>query len=107
MPALFLSLLLAGCTSVDVAPRPGLKRDATAPDNVQILRTPPTRPFEEIGGISVMGYSKENTAAMERDIRAKAAGIGADAVVINSEGFTIPMPRRHWATGVAIVWKKE
>ena len=77
------ALILTGC-AMDVANRyyaPG-KYPAKYPEQVEILKQNPTRPFE----IIAVFQSQYEGIESVRAIRAKAAQIGADAVIISTFG---------------------
>jgi hypothetical protein len=101
-----LALLICGCASVDVTQTAKGYRPPTDPNQVEILKTTPQRPYEEIAEITVNRFRISQTAKMHNALRAKAAPLGANAVVITTEGY-IPssLPPQIWASGVAIRWK--
>jgi hypothetical protein len=75
----------------------------TNPNNIEIRFTLPHRPYVELGSVTVEGFDISEEAKMHNAIRAKAAALGANAVVIQNQGLT--GGGRHpdrWATGVAI-----
>ncbi|HTO48936.1 MAG TPA: hypothetical protein VML91_14955 [Burkholderiales bacterium] len=55
-----------------------------SPANVQILRSEPARPHQQLGEITVAGPGNTESAAreVEEKLRTAAAGIGANAVVV-------------------------
>ena len=68
------------------------------------MTVPATRPYEELGSVTVQGFEMREEAKMHNAIRAKAAPLGANAVVVQSQGI-IPTGfggGQRWATGVAI-----
>lgn len=97
------SLLLAGCSSVDVTKTSKGTYEATRADDVEVLMTRPDRTFEELATISVRGWSPSDTAKMHNALRTKAAPLGANAVILLSTG--IDVNGYLWGTGVAIRWK--
>ena len=56
----------------------------TAPASVQILRSEPARPHQQLGEITVAAPGNTESAAreVEEKLRTAAAGIGANAVVL-------------------------
>ena len=79
--------LLSACATVDShstqyvgAPHPA----PTDPDTVEILRTMPTKAHERIGEVKVDASTNPAppVAKVEQRLRAEAARIGADAVVV-------------------------
>jgi hypothetical protein len=92
-----------GCASVDVTKTAQGSFSPTDPNRVEVLKTRPERAFQELGTITVSGFSSSETAKMHNAIREKAAPLGANAVILTEEGLvqrTFGMDR--WATGVAI-----
>ena len=80
---------------------------ATDPNTINILKTKPDEKYIELGSVTTTGFSASQEAAMHNGVRTKAAALGADAVIITSEGV-IPESwgrRERWATGVAIRYK--
>jgi hypothetical protein len=98
---------LSACSTVDVTKTGRGYRPPTNANAVEILMTVPTRPYEELGSITVQGFQLRDEAKMHNAIRAKAAPLGASAVIIQSQGI-VPTGfggGTRWATGVAIGWK--
>jgi hypothetical protein len=84
MALAFLALLF-GCTYVSVDTRRYLAVPSyppTDPSTVQILHSPPTRPHERLGEISLEPQGNPTVAEMEAKLRLAAASMGADAAVI-------------------------
>jgi hypothetical protein len=75
----------------------------TNPNDVEILMTKPDRSYEELGTIVAVKFSPSDTAKMHNAIRAKAAPLGASAVILTGVG--IAQNGKQYAIGVAIVWK--
>jgi hypothetical protein len=103
--ALFTSIaLLAGCAVVDVTKTAKGFYNPTNPNDVQILKTVPQQKYIELGTVAVSGFQVSETAKMHNAIRSKAAPLGANAVILTTDGMipgaygTVSM----WATGVAI-----
>ena len=104
---LFISLVLLmsliGCASVDVTKTSKGFYNPTNPNEVEILKTRPTRSFEELGTITAVEFDVKETAVMHNEIRNKTAALGANAAILTEEGIS-PGPKK-WATGVAIRYK--
>jgi hypothetical protein len=60
---------------------------ATSPSGIDILKTKPERKFEELATVDAMNFPPEGIAKMHNALRAKAAPIGANAVLITDEGL--------------------
>jgi hypothetical protein len=99
-------LLLAGCAVVDVTKTAKGFYDPTNANDVDILKTRPPKEFVELGTVTATGFAASESAVMHNAIRAKAAALGATAVILTEEGI-IPggWGGRRWATGVAIRYK--
>jgi hypothetical protein len=95
-----LFALLAGCAVVDVTKTAKGFHNPTNPNEVEILKTVPARPFIELGTVTVQGFRITDSAKMHNSIRTKSAALGSDAVILTEEGI-LPGPSK-WATGVAI-----
>lgn len=94
-------LLLGGCATVDVTKTGKGAYAATDPNQVDILTAlPRDKTFEEIATISTNDWSPDESAKMHNALRAKAAPLGADAVVLSNSG--INRNNKLWATGAAI-----
>jgi hypothetical protein len=105
--ALFAFAFLAGCASVDITKTAAGYFPPTNPNQVEILMTVPTKPYTELGTVTVTGFSAKEEAKMHNAVRAKAAPLGASSVIIQSQGM-IPVGYgqfERWATGVAIRYK--
>lgn len=75
----------------------------TNPNDVDILKTRPSRAFEELGTITAVRFQVSDTAVMHNEIRGKSAALGANAAILTEEG--ISEGSKKWATGVAIRYK--
>jgi hypothetical protein len=98
--------LLAACAEVDITKTNKGFFDPTNPNDVDILKTRPDKPFVELGTVTATNFAPSDSAVMHNAIRSKAAALGASAVILTEEGI-IPAgfgPKR-WATGVAIRYK--
>jgi hypothetical protein len=99
---------LVGCGSVDVTKTGTGFYNPTDPNAVEILLTGPEKSYEQLGTVVAEHFPTSDTAKMHNAIRAKAAPLGANAVVLTSQGtvhcgFIYTM----WAQGVAIRYKTE
>ena len=106
----FLALaasFLVGCASVDITKTGAGYFPPTNPNQVEILMTVPTKPYTELGTVTITGFDAKEEAKMHNAIRAKAAPLGATSVVIQTQGM-VPAgygQYQRWATGVAIRYK--
>ena len=100
--SLLLLLLLVGCASVDVTKTSKGFYDPTNPNDIDILKTRPDKPYEELGTVTAVKFIATDTAKMHNAIRAKSAPLGATAVIITDEGIDRDY---RWAMGVAIRYK--
>jgi hypothetical protein len=91
---------LFGCATVDVTKTAKGYFPPTNPNNVDILMTVPPRQFVELGTVTVQKFQAAEEAKMHNAVRAKAAPLGANAVILQSQGIN-PNGQR-WAIGVAI-----
>ncbi len=99
----FMVVFFAGCAVVDVTKTAKGFYEATNPNDLEILKTLPNRPYEELGTVTASQFLPQETAKMHNAIRAKSAPLGANAVILLQEGI-LPNGRK-WATGVAIRYK--
>ena len=104
-----LLFLLVGCASrVEVTKTAKGEYNSTNPNDVEILPTRPEKPYEELGTVTVNGYNTSYRAEMYNAIRAKVAPLGADVVIITSQGVRpIGGAWLMWAYGVAIRYKTD
>jgi hypothetical protein len=102
-----IALILTGCSSVDMIRTSPSVYAPNEPNKVNILKTRPDEKYIELGSVTTTGYSASQEASMHNSIRTKAAALGADSVIITSEGLIPESWGRHqrWATGVAIRYK--
>ena len=93
---------LFGCADVNITKTGRGYFPPTNPNDVDILMTLPTpaHPFVELGSVSIVGFKPDEQAKMYNGIRAKAAPLGADAVVLQQQG--VNPNGKMWALGVAI-----
>jgi len=98
-----LLLALVGCAAVDVTKTAKGFYNPTDPNEVEILKTVPNKPYDELGTITAVRFPPLETAKMHNAIRAKAAPLGATAVILTQEGFD--RNNKRWAIGVAISYR--
>lgn len=103
LTVLIATVCLTGCQTVDVTKTAKGFHAPTNPNDVEILMTKPDRAYEELGTIDAVKFRPSDTAKMYNAIRAKAAPLGANAVVLTGVG--IAQNGKQYAIGVAIVWK--
>lgn len=103
--AFAISGLVIGCAMVDITKTAKGFYKPTDPNEVEILLTRPDKPYIELGTVTVTGYKSTETAEMHNAIRAKSAPLGANAVILTSQG--IHPNRKQWAQGVAVRYKSE
>ncbi len=96
---------LVGCATVDVTKTAKGFYNPTDPNEVEVLLTRPEKSYTELGTVTVRGFNASDTAEMHNAIRAKAAPLGANAVILTSQGI-LPSGKM-WALGVAIRYKTE
>jgi hypothetical protein len=101
--------LMFGCASVDVTKTAKGFYEPTNPNEVEILITGCDKPYIELGSVTVTGFAPAETAKMHNAIRAKAAELGANAVIIKNEGLVNQglAGMRRWAMGAAIRYKEN
>ena len=100
---LVMFAVLAGCAAIDVTKTAKGFHEPSNPNDIDILKTVPAYPFEELGTVTATGFQPAETAKMHNGIRTKSAPLGASAVILTQEG--IDAQGLKWATGVAIVKK--
>lgn len=103
---LLLLCLFTGCAStVEISK---ITTDAYRPtraETVEILKIKPDRPYKQIADVSAMQWPNGQSAQMFSAIRAKAAAVGADAVLITDEQtFRRDFVLYRSVTGVALKW---
>lgn len=101
-----LNVLAGGCATVDVTKTGKGFYPPTKPDDVEILMTKASKDYTELGTVSTRKWNPSETAKMHNAIRAKAAELGADAVLITSSGIGPGDSDEMWTTGVAIKYKE-
>ncbi len=88
---LAVSVILSGCTTWGYKTPMGPKKyPPTSYQQVRVLWSEPTEPFEDIGICSVLGGAAFITSDtdMIRKLQKSAADLGADAVIVMREGNT-------------------
>ena len=106
LPVIATFASVIGCSSVNVTKTAQGSYSPTNPSNVQILKTVPQGKYVEVGSVAVNGFKITDTARMNDTLRAKAALIGADAVVLNNEGITPEAGQmKLWGTGFALKYQ--
>jgi len=98
----FFASLSCAVERIDVTKTTKTLYSPTTPNAVEILLHRPEKPFIELATVGVTGVNVNETAKMHDTIRAKAALLGADAIVIMNQGIS---GRYIWLTGVAIRYK--
>jgi hypothetical protein len=80
---------------------------ATNPNEVEIIRTRPTRHFEELATVTANRFGVDEAGKMDNALRSKSAPLGADAVLILEEGIVYHGSGyfERWATGIAIRYR--
>jgi hypothetical protein len=82
---------------------------ARAPDcEVSFFRTKVDRPYDELSAIQVEGGAgmfMVTPEALQKEMAAKACGLGADAVLITQD-YTLRDGSTAWMTGVAIKYRE-
>jgi hypothetical protein len=98
--------LLAGCAEVDVTKTAKGFFNQTDPNEVEILKTRPDKPYVELATVTATGFAPAESAKMHNAIRDKSAALGATAVILTEEGIVRgSWGMERWATGVAIRYK--
>jgi hypothetical protein len=109
IPTVSIAIFIAitSCATVDVTKTGKGYFSPTDPNDIEILLTIPQRPYVELGTLTVDGYDIQEEAKMHNAIRAKAAPLGANAVIIQNQGILKQGwgGGQRWATGVAIRYK--
>jgi hypothetical protein len=100
---IFLILVSAACSTVNVTKTAKGIYLPTKPAEVEIKGLAPQSGYEEIGMVSGNIYGNDPSTAYNT-IRKKAAAIGADAVVLSNQ---MPYGGRILLNGVAIKYKDE
>lgn len=105
--ALAACFVVGACASVDITKTAEGFYNPTNANDIEILKTKPDRPYEELGTFTLTGFDSSQTAVMYNAIRAKSATLGANAAIITSEGLNPTGWGNYmrWATGVAIRYK--
>jgi len=109
---LAISLIASGCSPIVTAVQTGKGSfPSTDPNSVEILKTRPDRPYEELGSLDASGFPVNGVAKLYNALRGKASAFGANAVIITSENvYNDPSDMQgpvRAASGVAIRFKTE
>lgn len=109
LSAALVFFILVGCAgTVDVTKTVKGAYNSTNPNDVEILMTRPEKSYVELGSVTANNFRPGNTAEMHNAIRAKAAPLGADAVILTNQGImNNGWAIVQWATGVAIRYTTE
>ncbi len=92
--------LLAGCAAVDVTKTAKGFYNPTDPNEVEILKTRPDKPYVELGTVTATRFAPSESAKMHNAIRDKSAALGATAVILTEEGIVRGgWSMERWATG--------
>lgn len=105
--ALAVAVLFGCAPNVDITKTSKGFNAQTDPNNVDVLMTKPDKKFTELGAVSTAGWDPSDTAKMHNALRAKAAPLGADAVIIISSGL-VPGgfgSMKMWVNAVAIKYQ--
>ena len=97
--------IICSCTTVTVMKTGSGFYEPTNPNDVRILKTIPDRKYVELGTVIASNFYSSAFADMYNEIKTKAAVLGADAVILTDEGFTVSAEfatPKYWATGVAV-----
>lgn len=87
--ALLASVMLAGCSSVRVAPSGSSEGVEARPEDCQVefLEEPPARPYDELGELSRIVTLVGPKGPLEA-LRPEACALGADAVIVTRKFVT-------------------
>ena len=104
-----LMMFFFGCgMDVDVTKTAKGFNVPTKPDEIEILMMRPTKDYIELGTVSVTDCPVSDTARMHNALRAKAAPLGSDAVVLLNSGiYKSGYVSYLWATGAAIKYTQK
>ncbi len=100
---------LASCAgTVDVVKTGKGIYSPSAPSEIDILKTRPDKAYEELATVDALNFPIKGVAKMHNALRAKAAPIGANAVLITDEGVI----NNGWGivrfcSGVALRYKQK
>lgn len=88
LSAVALLLLQASCAgTVNVVKTGKGVFPPTSASEIDILKTKPDRAYDELGVVDAMNFPVKGVAKMHNALRAKAAPLGASAVIITDEGI--------------------
>ena len=81
-----ICLLAAGCGHTNVQRLDQAARPATSPDSVAVLLEPPPQPYTVIAAVDSYGWTVfDSFADLRNAMRAEAATLGGDALVLGPE----------------------
>lgn len=84
--------VLAGCTTTQITQNPGAAYNATSPHEVAVMYHPPRRDYESLGVVSAKkyqpGWTDPSVADAIPQLRAAAAQMGADAIIVMQSSTT-------------------
>jgi hypothetical protein len=107
--------LLVGCgsgaTFTPVA-NPPHDLDSKAPNDVEVFTSPPTRPYTEIGKLTIekeTQFVPDSDPKLVQQLREQAGDEGCDAIVMQSKRSSIQLTESSFAGPEAscIVWNEE
>jgi hypothetical protein len=91
IPAATVAYCLSSCSEGGYKTTTGSYRYSAVPaQNVDILFTPPNRPYKQIGIVSALGMNWSSDVAMDKKLQKCAADLGADAVILTGATQTGP-----------------
>ena len=105
--ALSAALLISSCagTVTVVKTGKGIYPPASASE-IEILKTKPERQYEELAVVDAINFPVNGIAKMHNALRAKAAPLGANAVILTDEGvLNNGWAVVRYASGAAIRFK--
>lgn len=100
-----VATVCAGCVSqrVDITKTAKGAYAATNANEVEILRTVPSRKFIELATVTTTGHQPGAEAKMHNALRDGTARLGANAVILTDSG--INEAGLMWSRGVAVRWQ--
>ena len=106
LSAAVVFFVLVGCAMVDVTKTTKETYNPTNPNDVEILLTRPEKSYVELGMVMVNCFSANYTTEIHNAIRAEAAKLGANAVILITSQGNLPGNEMS-VRGVAIRYKTE
>lgn len=99
LPIIIALAALVGCSTWGTRVPMGDKHYPKVPiEHVVILFAPPPQPYDQIGLVSSLGGVFASDGDMYRKMQMAAAGLGADAIIIQGSGTTV-----QTGTGITVV----